>query len=89
MVEQHPFKVMVEGSSPSGVTSNILINAGWCKGSTPGFGPGNRGSNPCPAARSDTKRPQALKKPCSACLVLLIIRGFELHTQCSGINLIK
>ncbi len=70
MVEQQPFKLMVEGSSPSGVT-----DAGWCNGSTPAFGAGNRGSNPCPAATNYSVRgegtgrkrsPEGSGNPCPA-----------------------
>ena len=45
MAEQVPFKHVVGGSNPSGLT-----DAGWCNGSTSLFGREDRGSNPCPAA---------------------------------------
>ncbi len=37
--------------------SKIKGIAGWCNGSTADSGSVNWGSNPCPAARLDTKRP--------------------------------
>ena len=56
MVEQHPFKVMVGGSNPPGLTKKFLAEffsaniAGSSKGRTQDFGSWYRGSNPCPAA---------------------------------------
>ena len=44
MVEHHPFKVVVEGSIPSALI--YLRPHGLARSKTPGFHPGNRGSNP-------------------------------------------
>ncbi len=61
MVEQHPFKVMVGGSNPPGLTKKFLTeffsastlrkreyvyNAEWCNGNTPVFGTGNSWFDP-------------------------------------------
>ncbi len=49
LVEHRPFKAIVEGSSPSALTCIAAVNfrphrLAWPR--TPGFHPGNRGSNP-------------------------------------------
>ena len=58
MEEQHPFKVMVEGSSPSGLTLAKIVELLYIgrssNGRTSGFGPENPGSNPGLPAKQGT-----------------------------------
>ena len=54
MVEQRPFKALVEGSSPSQPTPLKYSESGWIEGFGGGFWVGVRGSDPLEWARKRT-----------------------------------
>ena len=62
----------MEGLNECAFSAGIIIR-GSSNGRTPGFGPGYRGSNPCPRAREK----QSIKMDCFSLFVRRDLNGCE------------